>query len=86
MATLHIVNHEENLASCLEVASRDDAILLIEDAVYASIRTQPRAVLAIEDDIQARGISTMVDPEVSRIDYMKMVELVTTHEPVVSWG
>jgi|AP45_3_1055517.scaffolds.fasta_scaffold413518_1 sulfur relay protein TusB/DsrH len=85
MATLHIVNKSPALASCLQTAALEDTILLIEDAVYqASVPTE-RKLLALTDDVDARGLKARVRRNVSVVDYDEFVNLVTTHQPIVSW-
>ena len=58
MATLHIVNKSSALASCLETAATDDCVLLIEDAVYQAALHSDRKLLALRDDLEARGLGS----------------------------
>jgi sulfur relay protein TusB/DsrH len=84
MAALHVVNRPEALAGCVAVAAERDTILLIEDGVYAAIPDHPKpAFLVLDDDAHARGIDPRAGME--RISYRDFVELVATHQPVVSW-
>lgn len=86
MATLHMVNRSSALAACLAVAADEDAVLLIEDGVYATLRAPVRPLHAIEDDIRARGLTSRVDVAITRIGYAEMVELTVKHQPIVSWN
>ena len=85
MATLHTVNRVSALASCLETASDEDTILLIEDGVYAATQKQPRALLAIDIDVQARGIASKITAETTVVSYADFVELTVQHNPIVTW-
>jgi len=85
MATLHTVNRVSALASCLQTAADDDSILLIEDGVYAATQPQPRALLAIDVDVQARGISSRLTENTKVIGYAEFVELTVQHNPIVTW-
>ena len=85
MATLHIVNRSSALASCLETAATDDTVLLIEDAVYQAALPGNRALLALQDDLKARGLEARTGKNISVVDYSGFVELVENHQPVVSW-
>ena len=85
MGTLHIVNRVAALAPCLDTAATADAILLIEDGVYAATQDQPRECFAIDMDIQARGIASRITAETSVINYADFVELTVKHNPIVTW-
>ena len=85
MATLHIVNKPTNLASCLTVAEPADAILLIEDGVYAVPPTTTVSLKALREDVLARGMKSHTADSVTLISYEEFVDLVVAHQPVVSW-
>jgi tRNA 2-thiouridine synthesizing protein B len=87
MAILFIVNRAQALASCLGVASTSDTILLIEDGVFAatSVHDWTGELAALEPDVHARGLAARVHPDVRVVDDTRFVELVTTHEPIVTW-
>ena len=83
-----------NLESCLRFAPPGAPVLLYEDGVYAAasgtrletlIReaAQHHAVYALEADLQARGISRLIEG-VQVIDYKGFVDLVEEHN-VVPW-
>ena len=96
--TLHTVNKSphsnSSLASCLRVASAEDAILLIEDGVYGALNRpgdhplnvppKPR-VLALSEDLQARGIDTRLMEWIEIIDYDGFVELTEQNHKVIAW-
>ena len=85
MAALHIVNRHSALASCLEVAASDDSVLLIQDAVYALTQAPPRVLLAIAEDVRARGLESRLQEDVRLVDYAEFVDLTVTHQPLISW-
>lgn len=97
---LHIVNkspYEKNaLASCLAHATKDSAVLLIEDGVYAVAqggRAEPElrqamgrvSVYALSPDLEARGIKDRVIDGVKLVDYGGFVDLVAEHRTNQSW-
>ena len=86
MATLHIVNKSSGFASCLTVAAAADTILLIEDGVYCATRPGNPAVSAIAEDVAARGLGNRIDDNVTLIGFEAFVDLVVSHQPVVSWS
>ena len=94
---LHIVNkspYERNaLESCLRLAQSGSALLLIEDGVYAAIKTGSAAsklsgldVAALDADLKARGVSEDKLVEgVKVVDYADFVDLVEAKDKVQSW-
>jgi len=87
MATLHLVNHAGALSDCLAVAGPEDAILLLENGVYAAVAGQApeRRLHALAVDVRARGIGGRVAEHVEVIDDAGFVALVEAHKPVVTW-
>ena len=97
---LHIVNkspYERNsLESCLRLATKGSAVLLIEDGVYGatkggSVETKVQGamadlkVYALDADLQARGIADRVLEGVTVVDYGGFVDLVAEHSNLQSW-
>ena len=87
MAALHLVNHASALAACLAVAGDHDAILLLENGVYAATAAGAphRALHALEPDVQARGLAGRLAGSVEVISHAQFVTLVEDHQPVVTW-
>jgi sulfur relay protein TusB/DsrH len=58
--------------------------LLIEDGVCAAERNNSRPLFALNDDLDDRE---MVKPgkNVEVVDYEGFVDLVTRHQPIISW-
>lgn len=97
---LHTVNKSpfgnNTLAECLSVAKAGSAVLLIEDGVYAALKgskvadsvTQAMAnvdILALEPDVNTRGIQGKLIDGVKLVDYPTFVELATQHDRVQAW-
>ncbi len=97
---LHIVNKsptERNaLDSCLRLATKGSAVLLIEDAVYAATKGGPAAaklqaamanlkVYALAPDLNARGVADRVLEGVNLVDYGGFVDLVAEYNTCQSW-
>jgi len=101
MSVLHIVNkspHDRNsLDTCLRLAKKDAAILLIEDGIYAvqknastSEKMQQaldnHSVYALQPDIQARGMNPdNIIEGISLLDYDGFVKLTTEYDQLQSW-
>jgi len=80
----------------LAFASRDDAILLIEDAVLslqspialasftAKCEAKNISLLVLSNDLQQRGIENKYKT-IQPIDYAGMVDLVGRHDKQVAW-
>ncbi len=97
---LHIVNKSptaaRSLESCLRMALPGQAVLLIEDGVYAattgsSSEAQLRAAAgkvkfyALKPDLDARGMSARALDNVTLVDYGGFVDLVAEHGTPNSW-
>ena len=88
--TLHIVNQSPHsntaLGDCLQAYVEGDALLLIEDGVYAATGQHdlPESnVYCLKADAEARGIS--IKSPIEGIDEVRWVSLCTEHNPIVSW-
>ena len=87
MAILHIVNRAATLGDCLKIAAATDAVLLIEDGVYAGrmqSSTQAR-VYALREDVLARGLTDRLAAHIYIVSYDEFVQLACDHQPIVSW-
>jgi len=97
---LHIVNksatERNSLESCLRMATKGSAVLLIEDAVYAVTQGSVAAaqiqaamadlqIYALGPDLDARGMSARVLDGVKVVDYGGFVDLVTETNVCQSW-
>lgn len=97
MSSLHIVNKTAErgtaLADCLRCASEEDAILLIEDAVYLARDTNANRrfwkdcrmnIHVLDNDCRARGL-TALNPAINVLPDAGFVQLVCDHNKAVSW-
>lgn len=101
MAMLHTINKSpfdrNSLASCLRLAKKGSAILLIEDGVYAALqgtsvsdqvadRSDDFSFHALGPDLEARGLADKPLIEgVILVDYAGFVDLVEEYDAVQSW-
>ena len=101
MSILHTVNkspfEKSTFKSCIDHAKSGDAVLLIEDGVYAATRGTTAqslitarngdlALYALGADLEARGISegSLIEG-ISVVDYGGFVDLVTKHDVSQAW-
>ena len=101
MSVLHIINkspfERNSLDTCLRLAKKGSAILLIEDGIYAAQKNTAVAdkinsavvkhiVYALEPDLDARGIdkNAIIDG-ISLVDYEGFVQLATEYSGTQSW-
>lgn len=95
MSTLHTVNKTgQPLELCLRSLLLGDAILLLEDGVYAlfeasevltEVLRNDISVYVLEADVLARGISNRDDLDINAVDHEGFVELTETHNRVMGW-
>lgn len=101
MSTLHTINKSpfshSTLASCLQVCSKKDGILLLEDGVFGALTNAPCAeelsamiaegvkVYALTGDVNARGIQEKLRGDIFLTDYNGFVQLSIEHNCVQSW-
>ena len=97
MSMLHLVNKSPyescNFNTASSIMQDDDVLLLIEDGVYAAVKSgkasamlDGHTVSVLGPDLAARGISEdKLADGVNVVDYAGFVELTTTHDKVVSW-
>ena len=82
MAALHIVHSVDALASCLELAEDQDAVLLLGEAARLGREDYLRPVLVLEDVFPAE---IPYGDQVSATDYPGFVDLVIRHQPIITW-
>jgi tRNA 2-thiouridine synthesizing protein B len=98
---LHTVNkspfEKNSFETCLRLAAKDSAVLLIEDAVYAALKgtaleSKVRAAAAdlsfyvLGPDLRARGLEDSQLVEGFRVvDYGGFVDLAAQHDKVLAW-
>ena len=97
---LHIVNKSHtqttSLQSCLRLAKPGQALLLIEDAIYAATTTgaasaglaaamQTLKVYVLQPDVEARGMAGKLADGVTAVGYAGFVDLVAEHPNNQTW-
>jgi len=97
---LHIVNKSpfqtRTLDTCLRMAQPGNALLLIEDGIYAATvgsATEERVrqacatlkVYALQPDMDARGVTAKLIDGVTLVDYAGFVDLTVEHSTSHSW-
>lgn len=100
MSTLHVVSSSPFSSSTLDLAlslaSKDDAILLIENGVYgASVVSSNQLRMAaaaaglrfyvLQEDLAARAVFSTLT-EFTAVSYAGFVDLVCQHNNSVSWS
>jgi len=97
MSMLHLVNKSPyescNFNTASSIMKGDDAMLLIEDGVYAAVKSgkasamlDGRKVSVLGPDLAARGISEdKLADGIDVIDYAGFVDLVESNDKVQSW-
>ncbi len=89
---LHIIKTISALEDAVLLCSEQDAILLIEDAVYAAnpqhqafSKVKHNKVFALQSDSQARGMVNRISPSVTVVSYSGFVELTAKHDKSLTW-
>ena len=97
---LHIVNQSPRasraLHSCIRIARPGEALLLIEDAIYAATpggalacgmddAVQRLKVYVLRPDLEARGMAERLVAGVIPVDYQGFVDLVAEHPINQTW-
>ena len=92
MTVLHRVTRVAALEACLARAGAGDAILLVEDGVYAAMdrvwpaRATPHNLHVLREHLALRGLdSGRVDPAVTQIDLLGFVALAVRHAHNMEW-
>lgn len=90
---LHIINRSpfqsSSLTSCLRLSTANDALLFIEDGVYAATTALqlPTHLLcyALQTDVIARGIEHKLAKHIQLIDYPDFVDLTVSYSHIQTW-
>ena len=86
--SLHLVKSTTGYLSCLNIATEQDAVLLLNDATYLLCQQQTPLhphIFALETDLAARNILHNVPNTLTIIDYSQMVELSIQHNNSMTW-
>lgn len=101
MTMLHTVNKSptdrNSLESCIRLAKKGSAVLLIEDGIYGAIKGAAKSdavsnamsdlsFYVLGPDLKARGISEdKIIDGIKVVDYAGFVDLVAEHDTTQSW-
>jgi tRNA 2-thiouridine synthesizing protein B len=101
MSILHTVNkspfEKNSFDSCLRLAKKGSAVLLLEDGVYAVIKgaakegqvnsaLQELKLYVLGPDLKARGIAEdRIIDGITVVDYAGFVDLTAEHDKVNAW-
>ena len=94
---LHILQHspfQTDFESLLRCVKHGDELLLRQDAVIAALSgtkaldlllSAPIIVYALQEDIEARGLTAQISTGVGKVSYTDFVALTVKHEQHISW-
>lgn len=91
---LHIIKSRDGFEVAKSYSCDQDTFLLIEDAVYLAICSEFKQqgtkesnvnVYALENDIEARGLTRLLGCEVKLVDYKGFVSLTAKQENSITW-
>ena len=85
MTPLHLIYNESGLNAYLQVSADRDAVVLLGDSTYSSrtwSSSEHIGFYVLADDAKSRGLAISERD----ISYADLVELVTQHNPIVSWS
>ena len=101
MSILHTVNkspfEKNSFDSCMKLAKKGSAVLLIEDGIYAAIKgaakeeqinsaLQELNLYVLGPDLKARGIAEdRIIGGITVVDYAGFVDLAAEHDKVSAW-
>ena len=88
MGTLHLVQKAAAWEDCEPLLAPGDAVLLIEDGVYAAPNLSRQADVpshALAPDVRARGLLQRLPHNMRLASFADFVALVAAHERVVTW-
>jgi len=97
VTVLHLINRAppaDALARCLASLTAQDTVLFYESGVLAccagaltsSARSSRVRFVALRVDVEAFGAASRLDPAVEIVDDVDFVDLVASHQPIVSWA
>ena len=83
-----------DLNALLRYMQPEDCLLLIEDGVLAGLKetvslkallSSSGSVFALQEDIEARGLTRQFATDISRISYADFVKLTIEHPQHIAW-
>lgn len=94
---LYTLSHSPNqcdLPALLRLTASGDALLLLQDGVLAGLAGStpldlllkaPISLYALQDDVEARGLSGYISHNITLISYTHFVELTEKHPGQMAW-
>ncbi|AHG19927.1 sulfur transfer complex subunit TusB [Chania multitudinisentens RB-25] len=92
--TLSHSPYQCDLPALLRLVTKDDALLLLQDGVLAglvgslhldSLLKSSISLYALQDDLDARGVSGYISHSITVIDYTHFVTLTEKHRSQMAW-
>ncbi|ANN25311.1 TPA: sulfurtransferase complex subunit TusB [Vibrio vulnificus] len=90
---LHLIKSSHALEEALLLCTASDAIVLLEEAVYAATSVHPlqsllpkQGVYVLHGDVLARGLESRLSTNVAIVDYHQLVDLTVEHSPCLTWS
>jgi tRNA 2-thiouridine synthesizing protein B len=91
---LHIIKTQSAIADAMSYVSDNDAILLVEDAVYVSntehsgfthLSKSISQCFVLEADLNARGVVSFVNSNIQVVDFLGWVALTEQYQQSMTW-
>lgn len=94
---LHTLSHspwQHDISAQLRLVRPGDDLLLLSDGVIAALdgsrfldilRAAPITLYALEEDIEARGLTGQISSSVVRVSYKDFVRLTIQHPGQLTW-
>ena len=94
---LHTLNQspwQRDISGPLRLVLPGDELLLLSDGVIAGVQgsrfldlllAAPITLYALNEDIEARGLSAQISDSVVRVSYTDFVRLTAKHDSQLSW-
>lgn len=85
---------QNDLVAKLRLVKEGDALLLLSDGVVAAVEgnrfldillAAPITVYALQEDVEARGLSGQISSSVVRVGYTDFVRLAVQHPAHLAW-
>lgn len=90
---LHLIKSSHVLEEALLLCMASDAIVLLEEAVYAATSVHPlrsllpkQGVYVLHGDVLARGLESRLSTNITMVDYHQLVDLTVEHSPSLTWS
>ena len=91
---LHIIKSQSGLTDAINFIQPDDAVLLVEDAVYAlfhqsspliGLKDQKDRCWVLQEDLLARGLVELANVDAQLTDFKGFVYLTEQHAQSITW-